>query len=168
MPHDGRTWILWRALALVVAVSAAAACATPSSAKESASGAAQAQEPKVIQHQVPRRDFVGHQPDKFVWTAVPEADHYAIGVWNEVDRLLWRKDDITGTSVRAPRRAGPRRRHVFLDGLGTARRPGNRQVGSRGVRGRKVGVRAGSLANGRDFLIFLCRGVEQSGSSLGS
>lgn len=85
-----------------VAVSAAAACATPSIAKESVAGTQKAEEPKVIQHQVPRRDFVGHQPDKFEWTAVPEADHYAIGLWNEVDRLLWRQDGISGTSVPRP------------------------------------------------------------------
>jgi hypothetical protein len=51
---------------------------------------------------VPRRDFVGPQPDKFVWSAVPEADRYAIGLWNEVDRLLWRQDGIAGTSVERP------------------------------------------------------------------
>jgi hypothetical protein len=102
MPFVDRTWMVVRALALGCAVSAVAACATPSSAKESAGESAQAQEPKVIQHQVPRRDFVGRQPDRFVWTAVPEADHYAIGLWNEVDRLLWRQDGISGTSVDRP------------------------------------------------------------------
>lgn len=104
MQYDGRAWVLSRALMLALAASAAGACATPSIAKESVveTGEAQAQEPKVIQHQVPRRDFVGHQPDKFEWTAVPEADHYAIGLWNEVDRLLWRQDGISGTSVPRP------------------------------------------------------------------
>lgn len=102
MQDVSRGWMVVRALALACAVSAAAACATPSSAEEAAAGRQKAEEPKVIQHQVPRRDFVGHQPDKFVWTAVPEADHYAIGLWNEVDRLLWRQDGITGTSVDRP------------------------------------------------------------------
>lgn len=88
-------------LALSCAVGAAA-CATPSSAKEAVVESQKAPEPKVIQHQVPRRDYVGHQPDKFEWSAVPEADHYAIGLWNEVDRLLWRQDGISGTSVPRP------------------------------------------------------------------
>lgn len=55
-----------------------------------------------IEHRIPRRDFVGQQPAKFAWTAAPDADHYAIGIWNEVDRLIWRKDDIIGTSVERP------------------------------------------------------------------
>ena len=30
------------------------------------------------------------------------SDHYAIGIWDEVERLIWRADDITGTSVDRP------------------------------------------------------------------
>lgn len=56
----------------------------------------------VIDHQVPRPDYVGKQPARFAWTAAPDADHYAIGIWNEVDRLIWRNDDIPGTSVERP------------------------------------------------------------------
>ena len=56
----------------------------------------------VIDHQVPRPDYVGKQPARFVWTAAPEADHYAIGVWDEVERLIWRADDISGTTVDRP------------------------------------------------------------------
>lgn len=57
----------------------------------------------VIDHQVPRPDYVGKQPSRFAWTAAPDADHYAIGIWDEVDRLIWRADDITGTTVDRPK-----------------------------------------------------------------
>lgn len=56
----------------------------------------------VIDHQVPRPDYVGKQPARFAWTAAAEADHYAIGVWDEVERLIWRADDIRGTTVERP------------------------------------------------------------------
>lgn len=56
----------------------------------------------VIDHLEPRRDLVGPQPARFTWTAAAGADRYAIGIWNEVDRLLWRKDDVTGTTVDRP------------------------------------------------------------------
>ena len=46
---------------------------------------------------------MGPQPDQFEWTEVAGADHYAIGIWDEVDRLRWRKDDITTTSVARPK-----------------------------------------------------------------
>jgi len=51
---------------------------------------------------VPRRDFTGAQPDRFEWTAVKSADHYAIGVFNEVDVILWRNDDVAGNSIPWP------------------------------------------------------------------
>ena len=56
----------------------------------------------VIDHVSPRRDFVGGQPGRFAWSAAPGADRYAIGVWNEVDRLIWRQDDVSGTSIDRP------------------------------------------------------------------
>lgn len=56
----------------------------------------------VIDHVEPRRDKVGPQPARFTWTAAAGADRYAIGIWNEVDRLLWRKDDVMGTTVDRP------------------------------------------------------------------
>lgn len=83
------------------------ACAAPSDATRESPGAAgvaeaQAAKEQLIEHQVPRRDFVGPQPARFAWTPAKGADHYAIGVWNEVDRLIWRKDDISGPSVDRP------------------------------------------------------------------
>jgi len=91
------------ALGLGVTLSAFASFAAPPSGAErpSVAQAAPARSDQ-IEHQIPRRDFVGKQPAKFAWTAAPDADHYAIGIWNEVDRLIWRKDDITGTSVERP------------------------------------------------------------------
>ncbi len=90
------------ALGLGVALSTFASFAAPSSEATRPSAQAAASKSDQIEHQVPRRDYVGKQPRKFAWTAAPDADHYAIGIWNEVDRLIWRKDDITGTSVEPP------------------------------------------------------------------
>lgn len=57
----------------------------------------------VIDHLTPRRDFVGPQPDRFEWSAATGADGYAIGVWNETDRMVWREDGVTGTSIDRPK-----------------------------------------------------------------
>jgi hypothetical protein len=51
---------------------------------------------------VPRRDFTGAPPDHFEWTAVKGADHYAIGIFNEVDVILWRNDDVQTNSIPWP------------------------------------------------------------------
>ncbi|HUR32926.1 MAG TPA: hypothetical protein VM032_03970 [Vicinamibacterales bacterium] len=51
-----------------------------------------------LDHLVPARDSQGSQPARFEWTAVPQADSYSIGVWNEVDMLIWRKDHIPTNS----------------------------------------------------------------------
>lgn len=45
---------------------------------------------------------MGPQPARFRWSAIEGADRYAIGLWNEADRLIWRRDDITGTTVEWP------------------------------------------------------------------
>jgi hypothetical protein len=85
-----------------------AACAAPSQARgadsEASAGASAAvvQTPLVIDHLAPRRDSVGTRPARFEWTAVAGADRYAIGLWNEVDRLMWRQDDLAATSVAWP------------------------------------------------------------------
>ena len=51
-----------------------------------------------LDHLIPARDSQGSQPARFEWTAVPQADSYSIGVWNEVDMLIWRKDHIPTNS----------------------------------------------------------------------
>ena len=55
-----------------------------------------------IDHVTPARDSVGERPTRFEWTAAKGADHYAIGVWDDIDRLVWRQDHIQGTSVTMP------------------------------------------------------------------
>ena len=56
-----------------------------------------------IDHVAPARDSVGARPNRFEWTPAKDADAYAIGVWNDVDRLMWRQDRIEGTSVTMPK-----------------------------------------------------------------
>jgi hypothetical protein len=48
-----------------------------------------------LDHVMPARDSQGKLPTRFEWTAVPGADSYSIGIWNEVDMLIWRQDRIT-------------------------------------------------------------------------
>ena len=60
------------------------------------------QEITTIDHVVPARDSVGPAPKVFRWTEAKGADSYSIGVWNEVDRLIWRQDHITGTTTERP------------------------------------------------------------------
>ncbi|MGH9385278.1 MAG: hypothetical protein ACRD2N_13430 [Vicinamibacterales bacterium] len=58
---------------------------------------------QVIEHIVPRRDSVGAVPEKFEWTAVRGADRYSIGLWNEVDQMIFRQDDLESTTFAWPR-----------------------------------------------------------------
>lgn len=55
-----------------------------------------------LDHVLPTRDFVGAIPSRFEWTAVPGADSYSVGIWNEVDVMVWRQNNITGTSIARP------------------------------------------------------------------
>ncbi|MGC4082250.1 MAG: hypothetical protein QM736_09130 [Vicinamibacterales bacterium] len=48
-----------------------------------------------LDHLIPARDSQGSLPTRFEWTAVPGADTYSIGIWNEIDMLIWRHDQIT-------------------------------------------------------------------------
>ena len=47
-----------------------------------------------LDHIMPARDSQGSLPKRFEWTAVPGADSYSIGIWNEIDMMIWRKDQI--------------------------------------------------------------------------
>jgi hypothetical protein len=58
---------------------------------------------QVIEHITPRRDSVGTVPEKYEWTAVKGADHYSIGLWNEVDQMIFRQDGLTSTTFEWPR-----------------------------------------------------------------
>ena len=53
-----------------------------------------------IEHVVPARDSIGRQPETFQWTAVQGADEYSVGIWNEVDMLMWRQNHIPTNSVK--------------------------------------------------------------------
>lgn len=74
---------------------------TVQKAPETAPAAAE-QSVQTIDHVSPARDSVGKMPKVFQWTAAKEADEYSIGIWNEVDRLVWRRDHIGGTSTPFP------------------------------------------------------------------
>jgi hypothetical protein len=50
----------------------------------------------------PPRDSVGSAPKTFSWTAVQGADSYSIGIWNEVDVIVWRQNNIPTNSVTRP------------------------------------------------------------------
>ena len=58
---------------------------------------------QVIEHVQPRRDYVGSAPERFEWTAIKGADRYSIGLWNEVDQMIFRQDDLTSTTFDWPR-----------------------------------------------------------------
>ena len=89
------------AAAIVVMALACAPSAGPGDAAGDAPGTVQAAAP-VIDHVAPARDSVGKAPTRFEWTKIDGADRYAIGVWNEVDVLLWRQDDIPTNAIDRP------------------------------------------------------------------
>ena len=100
--------------AVVVAVVAATACRGAQAQQEPSAPiitiqkapetpvAAQAGGVQTIDHVSPARDSIGKMPKVFQWTAAKDADEYSIGIWNEVDRLIWRRDHITATSTPFP------------------------------------------------------------------
>ena len=79
------------------------ACTAPPGRDGSAVSQSQAERraPK-LDHLTPARDSVGDAPSEFSWTPVEGADHYAIGVWSEVDVMVWRRDDVPGARVTLP------------------------------------------------------------------
>ena len=91
---------IWKALIAALFLIAGPACSTPSAEREAPTGA----EPtvQIIDHLTPRRDSVGPMPDLFSWTPVPGATRYALGLWDDVDRLQWRRDDIPEAKIARP------------------------------------------------------------------
>jgi hypothetical protein len=90
-----------RLLTLIALIATSAAC-TPSAAQN---GDARQQTPgrgRNIDHVAPVRDSIGAAPTRFTWTAIDGAELYAIGIWNEVDQLIWRQDNVPTTSVTLP------------------------------------------------------------------
>lgn len=45
---------------------------------------------------------MGSLPRRFEWTAVPGAETYSVGIWNEIDMLVWRLDGIPTNSLETP------------------------------------------------------------------
>ena len=94
----------------MVAVTAIAWTGCASGGRPSApqgSGAIEAQtagakQRPALDHVQPARDSSGPVPPRLVWTTVAGADTYSVGIWNEVDRLMWRQDGIAGTSTPGP------------------------------------------------------------------
>ena len=83
----------------------AAACTqsmAPAGKASTAPGGHAASRGQVIDHLTPVRDSMGSAPTRFSWTEVPGADRYAIGIWTEVDVLVWRQDNVLTTSVTRP------------------------------------------------------------------
>ncbi|MBP7779615.1 MAG: hypothetical protein KA371_21060 [Acidobacteria bacterium] len=92
--------------ALALVMLGAASCGTPSGGETMLSAGqapSEAQALMVIQHEEPARDFVGPQPARFRWSPIAGANRYAIGLWNETDRLLWRHDDLKEPTVAWPK-----------------------------------------------------------------
>lgn len=88
-------------LAAVAVIALGAAC-TPSAAHREEPRTPSPGRGRNIDHLAPARDSIGAAPTRFVWTAIDGADLYAIGIWNEVDQLIWRQDNIPSTSVTLP------------------------------------------------------------------
>ena len=88
----------------ILAVVVGSACTAPAGSRDAALPAPSAAtiRPPALDHVSPRRDAVGTTPTGFEWTRVAGADRYAIGIWNEVDMLMWRRDDVTGTAIAWP------------------------------------------------------------------
>jgi hypothetical protein len=85
-------------LATTVACTPAAAQRDTSTPAETETVATPVQDDEVIKHVLPRPDAIGPLPAKFEWTAVPNAAEYSLGIWNEVDRMVFRVDHIPANS----------------------------------------------------------------------
>jgi hypothetical protein len=80
----------------------ALACSTPRADSVEPTASSTAPTIQTIDHLTPRRDSVGPMPELFSWTAVPGATRYALGLWDDVDRLQWRRDDIPEAKIARP------------------------------------------------------------------
>ena len=78
------------------------ACTAPDAHEPAPAALATEQRVPTINHVAPVRDSVGARPARFEWTAAEGADEYVIGIWNDVDRLIWRNNHVKGTSVVLP------------------------------------------------------------------
>jgi hypothetical protein len=90
--------------AAVAAFFLAVACSPAPGDLEARSGDAAQAAPRTdrIEHLVPARDSVGAAPKKFAWTPAGGEVRYEMGVWNEVDTMLWQTRDLRETSIATP------------------------------------------------------------------
>jgi hypothetical protein len=86
----------------LITVALGLACTSSHEAREAKPAAEAEQRLPNIEHVSPRRDSVGAKPTRFEWTEAEGADRYAIGIWDDVDRLMWRNDRVEKTSVTLP------------------------------------------------------------------
>jgi hypothetical protein len=92
----------WLPATMALAVVIGLACTSSHEAREREAPAVSEQRLPTIDHVSPARDSVGARPTRFEWTAADGADRYAIGIWDDVDRLMWRNDRVQGTSIAFP------------------------------------------------------------------
>ena len=106
-PEQPRGWRLAAALAVVMMAAACVHGRTSVDPSLRGAGAIQrqlaggSQAPR-LDHVIPARDSQGSLPSRFEWTVVPGADSYSVGIWNEVDMLVWRADHIATNSFDRP------------------------------------------------------------------
>lgn len=96
---------LWRSGAAAAIVAFALACTSSAEHAESATTPPPDQpdtQTPAIRALAPATDSIGGLPPRFEWTPVEGVDHYVIGLWNEVDRMLWRQDYIPTPSIDRP------------------------------------------------------------------
>jgi hypothetical protein len=55
-----------------------------------------------INHLSPRPDSSGPIPKRLEWTPVKGADSYSVGVWSEVDYMVWKRTNLKTTAVEWP------------------------------------------------------------------
>jgi hypothetical protein len=88
---------------LVASVVVNIACTPPPGRRAASSSQAADQRPAPrLDHIAPPRDSIGAAPTFFEWTPVDGADRYALGILNEIDVVVWRRDDIRTTSIDWP------------------------------------------------------------------
>lgn len=92
----------WRYLAAALCAAANLACTTSDEARAPEPQPEVEKRLPTLDHIAPARDSVGSQPTHFEWTVVEGADRYAIGIWDDVDRVMWRNDRVQGNSVNLP------------------------------------------------------------------
>jgi hypothetical protein len=98
-----KTWTsIWMAT-LAAGVVMQIACTSPRGRRDTSSTPAADQRPAPrLDHIAPPRDSIGAAPKFFEWTPVDGADRYALGILNDIDVIVWRRDDIRTTSIDWP------------------------------------------------------------------